>query len=414
MNKSELLNRAILIGEWMLRNQIKNPLDANCGRGVNVYDARTEYCYLTANWTTGLMCACLCALYKRTGEARWLDAAERAGRYIMSLQMLDSRKKEYYGLYREITPQSIECAPRDAVSAAWGLVWLYNMTGKKEYLDSAKMFAEWHMEYAMIEGWPKYALYMHKDMPHFFARGSFQSGTGLFYYDLFVATGDARFIERGFRPIASIYRDQFIDESGQLILEREAFSGKIVELSDEAKMHAYNDDFGAAMLQAASDFFKDESFRETALRHACWLAEHQDADGGFADGKVPSGVPVSLIYFHDLGTYYDNEKLLNAREKSLDKLYVMQHLNTGNPKLDGAIQGSREIIGEWPEIPGAPHQHVNIRCTNYALMALLKMESELEGVWLGRHNRKWTDPLHDTDFDEYLKKLGYLTWQEAK
>ena len=38
MNKSELLERIILIGEWMLRNQVKNPFDANCGRGINVYD----------------------------------------------------------------------------------------------------------------------------------------------------------------------------------------------------------------------------------------------------------------------------------------------------------------------------------------------------------------------------------------
>ena len=92
----------------------------------------------------------------------------------------------------------------------------------------------------------------------------------------------------------------------------------------------------------------------------------------------------------------------------------MQHLSTGNPKLDGAIQGAREIIGEWPEIPDAPHKHVNIRCTNYALIALLKMESEVEGIWLGRNNRKWKDPLHDTDFNEYMKKLGYVTWQEAR
>ena len=321
MNKSEIWERVILIGDWMLRNQVKNPFDANCGRGINVYDARTEYCYQTANWTTGLMCACLCALYKRTEEPRWLQAAERAGRYIMSLQLLDSGNKEYYGLFREITPQSIECAPRDAVSAAWGLVWLYNVTGKKEYLDSAKIFAEWHMEYAMLEGWPRYALYMRDDMPNFFAQGSFQSGTGLFYHDLFVASGDARFIERGFRPLAFNYRDKFINENGQLILEREAFTGNIVELSAEAKMHAYNDDFGTAMLQTAADFFKDESFRETAWRHALWLAENQDADGGFAGGKVPSGVPVSLIYFHDLGTYYNDAKLLNAREKSLKKLF---------------------------------------------------------------------------------------------
>jgi len=414
MDKAEILKRALAIGEWMLENQVRNPFDANCGRGIGVYDARTGYCYPTANWTSGLMCACLCALYRRTGRQEYLDAAERAGRYVMSLQILDSRKKEYYGLFRELTPQSIECAPRDAVSAAWGLLWLYNLTGEKEYLERAKIFAEWHMEYAMIDGWPKYALYMRNDMPDFFARGSFQSGTGLFYHDLFIACGDARFIERGFRPIAVNYRDRFIAENGGLILEREVFSDKEVELPSNVKMHAYNDDFGAAMLQSAADFFKDESFREAALRYVRWLAENQDEDGGFAGGKVPSGVPVSLIYFHDIGTFYNDADLLKARGKSLEKLFKMQHIATGNPKLDGGIEGAREIIGDWPDIPGAPRRHVNIRCTNYALIAMLKLESELEGIWLGRHNRKWKDPLHDTDFNEYMKKLGYLTWQEAR
>ena len=414
MDKQLLLDRAKLIGDWMVKNQVVNPFDANHGRGINVYDARTGYLYMTVNWTTGLMAACLCALHKRTGERKYLDAAIRAGKYIMSLQLLDERRKEYFGLFRELTPQSIECAPRDAVSAAWGLVWLFNATGEREYLERAKIFAEWHMNYVMVEGWPRYALYMRDDIPDFYAQGSFQSGTGLFYHDLFVASGDARFIERGFRPIAFNYRDKFFNPDGSVILEREVFTGREVRLEPGAKMHAFNDDFGAAMLQAAADFFKDESFRQKALAFARWLARNQDADGGFGGGKAPSGIPTALMYYHDLGTHYEDHELLGAQEKTLNKLLSLQHTGTGDVKLDGGVEGAHEVIGKWPEIHGAPKKHVNIRCTNYALMALLKLESDVEGVWLGRHNGHWTDPLHRPAAADFMTKLGYVNWNEAR
>ena len=68
------------------------------------------------------------ALFRRTGDERYLQAAELAGRYLMSLQVLDQRDTLYYGTLRRIIPQSIEFAPRDATSEAWGLAWLYNAT----------------------------------------------------------------------------------------------------------------------------------------------------------------------------------------------------------------------------------------------------------------------------------------------
>ena len=49
-------------------------------------------------------------------------------------------------------------------------------------------------------------------------------------------------------------------------------------------MHMYKDDFGAVMLQTASDFFRDEKYREGTLKYATWLSEHQDEDGGLKVG----------------------------------------------------------------------------------------------------------------------------------
>jgi len=385
--EKNLLEAAVACGQWLLTNQVKNRLDANRGRTIYVFDQKTGYTHLTHNWTTGVACMCWLALYKRTGQEAYLRAAEFAGRYITGLQILDQREPRYYGAIREITPQSIEFAPRDATTAAWALVWLYNVTGNPLYLDRAVLFGRWRVRHGMHNGWPLYAFYMDPDLPDMYHKGSFQSGTGLFFHDLFMASGDSQFIERGMQPIAENYRDHFFDDDGCIIGLRHAFSNK--NISTRTGMHHYNDDFGNAMLQAAADFFDDESFRQAAYKNTRWLAKHQRDDGGFGD-EFPSAVPVSMMYFHDLGRFYDDEVLLAARDKALDKLLSMQVKGAADPRLDGGFRGKYEYGPQ--NVPGAGDMCVNIRTSGYALIALLKMESDLEDIWLGRHNKRFADP----------------------
>lgn len=337
----------------------------------------------------------LCALRKRTGEEKYRQAAEYAGRYILSLQVMDQREKRYYGAMREITPQSVEFAPRDATTAAWALVWLYHTTKNPLYLDRANLYGEWHMNYGMLDGWPLYACFMDPQMKDFYAQGSFQSGTGLFYHDLFLATGDSRFIEKGFRPIAENYRDRFTHDDGHIILERAVFSGEITseeppDLNSKAGMHLYNDDFGAAMLFKAADFFKDISFSDAARRFVLWLAKHQNPQGDFGDHS-PSGVPVSAMYFDEMGQRDSDAVLLAARDKALERLLAMQFLDTCDSQLDGAFTGAFESYTGATQQPGELCMHM--RTTGYALMAMLKLESDLADIWLGAHNTPFADPV---------------------
>ena len=138
--------------EWMYLNQVRNRLDANSGRVLCIYEEARNYEELTTSWQTGGAAMGFLGMYKRTGDAKYLDAAEYAGHYIMSLQNMDPRVDKYYGVIRECTPQSVEFCPRDATTAAWGLVWLYETTRNSEYLDRAVRFAEWHMKYGMYNG----------------------------------------------------------------------------------------------------------------------------------------------------------------------------------------------------------------------------------------------------------------------
>ena len=331
----------------------------------------------------------LLALYKRTGDERYYHAAELAGRYIVSLQVMD-REDEYFGAIREITPQSIEFAPRDATSGAWGLVWLYEATRNPLYLKRAKLFGDWLVGKGMYQGWPLYAIYMDDSLPHFYSRGSFQSGAGLFLHDLFRMSGDPKYIEKGLAPIARIYRDHFIKDDGSLVLERDPFTDKITSpkpRQEKLPGHAFNDDFGAAMMIAASRLFDDQSYLEKAQRYAHWLASVQDEDGGYLGGEVPAAVPVSEMTFRDLGRIMNDTKLLEAGEKTLGKLLDMQYLDTGDPCIDGGFQGLYE--GKEPDRWG--RTCVNMRASAYALMALLKAESDLEDIWLGIHNKPFQD-----------------------
>lgn len=394
IDKKKILTSALECAEWQIKNQVMDRQNANRGRFIRSYDLMSNKLIYTGNWQTGAALMALLSCYRRTNDDRYLKGAELAGRYIMSLQVLDKYDPRYYGTIREITPQSMEFAPRDATTAAWALVWLYKFTGKEEYLRRAILFGDFHLKYCMCEGWPLYSSYMEKEFANFYARGSFQSGTGLFYYDLFMASDDPRYIEFGMRPIADNYLRYFLKDNGELRQEREIFTWQAKKESKQEDvtlhMHMFNDDFGAAMLQTASDLFKDEKYREGAKRYALWLAEHQDKDGGFCGGGHPSGVPVALMYFHDLGQYYNDEKLLKACGKALNKLLSMQCRDTGNDKLDGGFKGKYEGPADFP---GGGNTCVNNRTTSYALNALIKLESDVNDIWLGRNNKTFTDPL---------------------
>ena len=384
----------------MVRNQVTDRFDANKGRSIRSYDFHAKEKVLTGNWMTGSMACSLLALWKRTGDETYLNAAEMAGRYILSLQVMD-QESPYFGAIREITPQSIEFAPRDATSGAWGLTWLAEATGSSLYLRGAKLFADWLVEKGMYRGWPLYAVYMDDKLDNFYSRGSFQSGAGLFLHDLFQLTGDQKYIERGLLPIATIYRDGFINDEGKLVLERDPFTGKVTHTTpDEGDLpqHAVNDDFGAAMMIAASRLFDDRSFIQKAALFARWAASVQDDDGAFCGGHIPSAVPVSAMYFRDIGETLDDSELLKAADRSLKKLIEMQHVDTGDPCIDGGFQGVYE--GKEPDKWG--RTCVNMRASAYALIALIKAESDLENIWLGVHNKpfqdhRWTG-LHDLVF----------------
>ena len=151
VSSEKILAAAEKTAKWFLVNQPQSRLNANRGRFLTQHDAALadpEELPYSTSWDTGCSLCGLLALWKRTGKKEYLEAAEKGGHYIMSLQVLDTREKQFFGAFREVTPQSMEFCPRDATSAAWALIYLAEATGDKEYLYRARIFGDWMLEYA--------------------------------------------------------------------------------------------------------------------------------------------------------------------------------------------------------------------------------------------------------------------------
>jgi len=74
----------------------------------------------------------------------------------------------------------------------------------------------------------------------------------------------------------------------------------------------------------------------------------------------------------------------------MTRLLEMQYLDIGDPCIDGGFHGLYEGAKEnrWGRIC------VNMRTSAYALIALIKAESDLQEIWLGTHNKPFEDHRH--------------------
>ena len=82
--KETIMSSALACAEWQICNQVMDRHDANRGRFIRSYDIASGRLIYTGNWQTGAALMSLLSVYRRTNEKKYLEAAEYAGRYIMS------------------------------------------------------------------------------------------------------------------------------------------------------------------------------------------------------------------------------------------------------------------------------------------------------------------------------------------
>jgi hypothetical protein len=197
--KTEYLSRARMLADWFVANQVTRKHLADCGRYANGLRVRgpAEKPSFTSNWTTGMTAIAMLMAWRRTGDRRHLESAGAAGEYLKSLQVLDARKAAAFGLFREVTPQTDFCHPRDALSAAWGLLHLHLATRNGDCLWRARTFAEWFRKHAVRNGYPAWTCFVGPGKPPYWQLGSFHGGSPLFLFDLHRVTRERKWLKLG-------------------------------------------------------------------------------------------------------------------------------------------------------------------------------------------------------------------------
>jgi hypothetical protein len=122
------------MGAWELAIQAP---DGGTGEPVGVYGLMPRV------FNTGQVMLGWLALYRCTGQARWLDALRRAGDWIAS--RLDADGKWTRSTYR---------GPRSYKSrVAWALLELHALTGELRYRRAAERSIAWILAQAEPNGW---------------------------------------------------------------------------------------------------------------------------------------------------------------------------------------------------------------------------------------------------------------------
>lgn len=364
----EYQEAAIRAGDWFLKTQVNDEFDANRGRYLYCRHLNSDTLQRSSNWQTGFGVMAILSLHQLTGDQKYLDSAALAVEWIKSLQILDPRNPSLYGAFREETQLFNWCHPRDALSAAWGLLCYSRYVGDADCLDRAMLYADWMIQHAFKGDWPMCTVQLgpggreDDDL-----QGSFQSGGILFFLDLYDSTGDECYLGAA-RRMSDHYAHRFLDERGHLAV--------LIDLAPEfedrwpedwRKMHQVNDDFGGIALIKAYEIFGQPDYSDRLHAFVEWLLGMEKPAGGFLDPEMEVGcatVPILLHRYLSIAPDTKKSSIESMITRCLDRLLTFQQTSS-DVQIDGAFLGMdnqcRAGNGEW----------VNIRCTAYAVIALL-------------------------------------------
>ena len=365
--KEKALSIAGNLADWLLACQMpENHFFAESG---------TFYCscgpdgktFRAANWNLAFAIMGLLSAYHHFGEAKYRTGAERMARYLKSLQIFTPFHPEYYGCFREMSPQTPWCYVRDTVSAAWAMLELYRETADPEYLERAMLWYKWFRQYGMDRnGWPLWRVQFEKafDGPenairiHNGLHGCFHGGSLNFFYQMYRQTGNEDFVGDFYRNIA----DKFVSEIQQadgFFRSVEALTGKVPDADPQQNLHRGNDDLGTLGLAGAFRVTGKEAYRESLLKFFRAVFARQGADGGVEASCAPDPVILNAVF--------ETQDILNgwappqnALRNLLRHLFFRQVLNSENPLRNGSFDESGD---GW----------VCARSACYALIVLLKI-----------------------------------------
>ncbi len=365
--------------DYLVRNQITDKGSADCGRLPFIVDCPekriTSY---TTNWITGICVEALLSGYKAFNDERYLNSAALAVDYLRSLQTFTPWQPETFGLIREETPQFVWAHPRDALSAAWGMLDYSTVTGDEDAFKRAVAYADWYIAHGLLEGYPAWTARLDgKEWePKWY--GSFHSGGAFFFGRLFELTGNEAY-RAMMEQMLDFYNTNLLNPDGTITVIRQHGTMEDLDCSADPAwapygwimMHKYNDDFGALANLLAWRITNEQKYRTSALSFLNKMTQEQRADGGFGPVDWAESVPSAagaimqeMALAEQLGAVSSgtfNSELTRAGE------YLLEHqYNVTDHPFDGAFHG---MSGEYT----VDRKFCNTRAGAYAILALLRM-----------------------------------------
>ena len=370
------LKYAIRTGNWFLNNQVKevqgvNPFSLDIGRfpmNVDINDHSMVDGLLGSNWMTGMAVYALTMLHDLTGDQVWVDSAEAAGNYLRCLQLTMDTNPEAQGALVEYGHHAKFSCTRDSLSGAWGLLRLFRATDNAEYLNRAELFAKWHMDYVLLDGYPISWHYLGTGKPNDNTYYGFQGGCAIFYHDLYEITGNETYLEASVN-IVNFFMDNFWDdETGIHILYNKETGVKGDVPGDEQRgyneMHKFNDDFAAIGLMLLGVSTGDKPCLKWVDRYMQWCINGQNEDGGFGEVKLPVSSCVVALSLLNAGLLLDKPEYIKAAEKARDHMMLSYQQNPDDLFVDGAVLGLKHCL--IPE----EFNMTSLRVTDYAVYTM--------------------------------------------
>lgn len=362
--KTEAIACARGIVEWLCRSQAPLRYD-NPSSGVFPWIIRENGAEdIANNWNVAFASMGMLAAFRAFGDAVYERAALGMGRYMKSLQIFDPFKPDYYGAFREMSPQCPWNYTRDTLSVAWSFLELFRHTQDEEYLERARLFGQWFLAHGLDDdGWP---LWGHEFEPYFDFRrvqmrndvqGSFQVGSLNFLYRLWQETKDEAWIGKSFVDMADFAITHIQQEDGfyHTILRE----SKDVPPDPQGGLHRTNDDLGSLGLLCAYRVTGEQKYLDSVQKYADACMGSIAEDGTME--KSLSGIPVFLNLLHEGSEDIRIDLPAETAVKMLRVLIRHQSDGAKNPRMRGGIY---EEVGD---------NYVCARVSCYALIVLLKL-----------------------------------------
>jgi hypothetical protein len=351
--EKKLLLCAQRFADWYCRNTAD---DGSTPFMIYTEDRRIEPAY---EWSTAFAFMGMISAYKVFGNSEYEQTAAKMLKYLKSLQIMDTASP-HYGAFRERTPETNWCYVRDGLSAAWAMIEAADIYGDKECLDRAVLWAEWFMRHGIDEtGWPYWGLFfdldkgIDKDVQMCNdIHGCFHGGSLNFFYHLYRATGDRRWVGDFFEHMADYFVSTIQQQDG-FFRSVEKATGNPPPADPQSGLHRANDDLGTLGLLCASQIYPKQSYSMAISKFLDAVFSRQNADGSFESSCA--SVPVVLNIARESG-YHIPEK---AEERAWDFLFSRQFPD-GDPSFAGGLNESD--LG-----------YLCIRSMSYALIVITKI-----------------------------------------